>query len=375
MLRETHPVSKCHLSVIVPCYNEAETIEKCIEKLLDIEDENLKLDIIIVDDKSKDDSLGVIKKLAVKYSQIMVCEHKVNKGKGAALRTGFQHAVGDYVAIQDADLEYDPNELKLLINPLKQDIADVVFGSRYLSGKAHRVLYFWHTLINKTLTLISNMFTDLNLTDMETCYKVFRREIIQKIKIKENRFGFEPEIVAKIAELNVRIYEIGISYYARTYAEGKKIGWKDGISALYCIFKYNAHKAPVPIQFLIYFFIGGTAGVFNLVVFLTLLKLPQFDINYAVISAFVAAAALNYLLCIVLLFRHNAKWNSFLEILIYILVVVFGGLIDLYSVKFLVGVGISNLYAKVIASIVLIIANYWMRRALVFPEKNIPKRD
>ncbi|MDH5560627.1 MAG: GtrA family protein [Deltaproteobacteria bacterium] len=141
------------------------------------------------------------------------------------------------------------------------------------------------------------------------------------------------------------------------------------------MFKYNAHKAPVPIQFLIYFFIGGTAGVFNLVVFLTLLKLPQFDINYAVISAFVAAAALNYLLCIVLLFRHNAKWNSFLEILIYILVVVFGGLIDLYSVKFLVGVGISNLYAKVIASIVLIIANYWMRRALVFPEKNIPKRD
>ncbi len=172
------------------------------------------------------------------------------RGRGAALRTGFQNATGDFVAVQDADLESDPQDLKRLLGPLKDGIADVVFGSRFVSHGTHRVLYFWHYLGNAVLTFLSNMFTDLNLTDMETCYKVFRRNVIQAITIEEDRFGVEPELVAKVAQKRLRIYEMGISYYGRTYEEGKKIGVKDGFSALYCIFHYNAHRAPLPIQFL-----------------------------------------------------------------------------------------------------------------------------
>ena len=182
----------------------------------------------------------VLEKLKDQVSQIVY--HKVNQGKGAALRTGFQHATGDVVIIQDADLEYDPNEYALLVEPIAQGKADVVFGSRFLGGAPHRVLYFWHRVGNGVLTLMSNMFTNLNLTDMETCYKVFRREIIQAIPIEENRFGFEPEITAKLARRNLRIFEVGISYYGRTYAEGKKIGWKDGVRAIYCIIKYNVFR-------------------------------------------------------------------------------------------------------------------------------------
>jgi glycosyltransferase involved in cell wall biosynthesis len=176
--------------------------------------------------------------------------HDYNRGKGAALRTGFQHATGNFVAVQDADLEYDPQDLKRLLGPLRDGVADAVFGSRFLSHGAHRVLYFWHYLGNALLTFLSNMLTDLNLTDMETCYKVFRRDVIQSITIEEDRFGVEPELVAKVAQQRLRIYEMGISYYGRTYEEGKKIGIKDGFRALYCIFHYNAHRAPLPIQFL-----------------------------------------------------------------------------------------------------------------------------
>jgi glycosyltransferase involved in cell wall biosynthesis len=171
-----------------------------------------------------------------------VLYHEKNQGKGAALRTGIQAATGDIVIIQDADLEYDPNEYSLLVEPILQDRADVVFGSRFMGAHAHRVLYFWHRVGNGFLTLLSNMFTNLNLTDMETCYKVFRREIIQSITIEENRFGFEPEITAKVARLHCRIFEVGISYYGRTYEEGKKIGWRDGVRAIYCILKYNLRK-------------------------------------------------------------------------------------------------------------------------------------
>lgn len=357
------------LSIVVPCYNEENTLADCISRVLELEDDKLKLEIIIVNDASSDDSLNIAKGLAETYSQIVVLNQEKNQGKGAALREGFKKATGDFVAIQDADLEYDPMELRQLVQPLIDDEAEVVFGSRYLSGKMHRVLYFWHTVGNKLLTLLSNMFTDLNLTDMETCYKVFKREVIQSVDIKENRFGFEPEIVAKIAEMKVRVYEIGISYYGRTYEEGKKIGLKDAFRALYCIFRYSAHRAPLPIQFLIYTIIGGTAAVFNLILFSLLMKVPGIGVNAPAIIAYCSAALLNYILCIFLLFKHKARWNSFMEFLIYMLVVVVGGGVDLLSLHAFLKFGFSNTASKATASVILLIVNFWLRKVAVFPEQ------
>jgi len=227
------------LSIIIPCYNEKNTIRSIVDAVRAAPYENKE--IIIVDDCSKDGTTDLLKsEIAPLVDRILF--HEKNQGKGAALRTGIQNATGDLVIIQDADLEYNPQEYPLLVEPILQDKADVVFGSRFMGGHPHRVLYFWHRVGNGLLTLLSNMLTNLNLTDMETCYKVFRREIIQNIKIEENRFGFEPEITAKIAKTGCRLYEVGISYYGRTYKEGKKIGWKDGVRALYCIFKYNIFK-------------------------------------------------------------------------------------------------------------------------------------
>ena len=223
------------LSIVIPCYNEQHTIASLVAAVNAAPYPDKE--IIIVDDCSRDGTHAELEKLKDQVSQIVY--HKVNQGKGAALRTGFQHATGDVVIIQDADLEYDPSEYPLVLEPLLDDRADVVFGSRFLSGRPHRVLYFWHSLGNRFLTLMSNMFTDLNLTDMETCYKCFRREVIQAIDIEEDRFGFEPEITAKLAKLHLRIYEVGISYSGRTYDEGKKIGWRDGVRAIYCIVRYS----------------------------------------------------------------------------------------------------------------------------------------
>lgn len=220
--------------MVIPCYNEEATIQSLINLVLD---SKWVAEIIVVDDGSKDRSREIL--ATVNDPKVRVVLHDVNKGKGAALRTGFQHATSEFVIVQDADLEYDPSEYPLVLEPLLDDRADVVFGSRFLSGRPHRVLYFWHSLGNKFLTLMSNMFTDLNLTDMETCYKCFRREVIQSIDIEEDRFGFEPEITAKLAKSRVRIYEVGISYSGRTYDEGKKIGWRDGVRAVYCIVRYS----------------------------------------------------------------------------------------------------------------------------------------
>ena len=229
------------LSVIIPCYNEVNTIDAIIDAVNGSPYPDKE--IIIVDDCSRDGTREKLKNEIEPSSRVAkVLYHTVNQGKGAALRTGIQGATGDLVIIQDADLEYDPNEYHKLVEPILQNKADVVFGSRFSGGEAHRVLYYWHSLGNAFLTTLSNMFTNLGLTDMETCYKMFRREIIQGIAIEENRFGFEPEITAKVAKLNCRIYEVGISYYGRTYAEGKKIGWKDGVRAIYCILKYNIFR-------------------------------------------------------------------------------------------------------------------------------------
>ncbi len=226
------------LSVVIPCYNELNTIDQIIDAVNNAPYPDKE--IIIVDDCSRDGTREKLREQIEHSGRVSkVLYHEVNQGKGAALRTGIQAATGDLVIIQDADLEYDPNEYDRLIEPIKAGKADVVFGSRFAGGDAHRVLYYWHRLGNSFLTLMSNMFTNLDLTDMETCYKLFRREIIQQINIEENRFGFEPEITAKVAKLHCRIYEVGISYYGRTYDEGKKIGWKDGVRAIYCIVKYN----------------------------------------------------------------------------------------------------------------------------------------
>jgi glycosyltransferase involved in cell wall biosynthesis len=227
------------LSVVIPCYNEERTLETVVARVLAADHCGLELEVVIVDDGSRDRSVAVMRELAEKYPQIVTVFNGVNQGKGAALRNGFKNATGDVVLIQDADLEYNPAEYPKLLKPILEGRADVVFGSRFKGGDEARVLYFWHSVGNKVLTLASNMFTNINLTDMETCYKVFRREIIAQVTIVEDRFGFEPEITAKVAKLRPRIYEVGISYDGRTYEDGKKIGWRDGVRALYCIVRYN----------------------------------------------------------------------------------------------------------------------------------------
>jgi glycosyltransferase involved in cell wall biosynthesis len=361
----TATAAKVKLSVVIPCFNEERTLRRCIDRVIGLSAEDLEIEIIVVDDCSNDQSYSIARDLASHHSEIRVVRHDRNQGKGAALRTGFRQASGEFVAVQDADLEYNPADLKASLEPLRDGRADVVFGSRFRGAGVNRVLYFWHYMGNLFLTFVSNMFSDLNLTDMEACHKVFRRDIIQSIVIDEDRFGFEPEIVAKVARRNLRVYEAPISYDGRTYEEGKKITWKDGVRALYCIFRYNSYRLPLPMQFVIYVLIGGVAAALNLISFLSFMRFG-ISVTASAAVSFALAAAANYLLCIALLFRHKARWGSLVELVMYLLLIAGVGVLDVEITRNLYAIGTAAWRAKSVASLVGLLFNFLGRRFIIF---------
>jgi glycosyltransferase involved in cell wall biosynthesis len=355
------------LSVVVPCFNEEKTLMRCVKRVLDIQGESLELEIIIVDDCSTDRSLEIARVLEAQNPEVRVIHLAKNQGKGAAVSAGFQSATGDVVAVQDADLEYDPQDLRRMLTPLIEDKADVVFGSRFLSTGAHRVLYFWHSLGNYLITSLSNMFTDLNMTDVESGYKVFRREVLRSIRIEEKRFGFEPEIVAKVSHLRPRIFETGISYYGRTYEEGKKIGFRDGLRALYCILKYNAPKAPWFLQLLVYLLAGGTAAAVDLLVFVLFAGSGR-GLVPSLSFSFIPAVAVLYLLGARLVFRRNARWSGRAEIILFGVAACMAFVVNLLVTGAFLVYGLPPWGSKLAAFAVALILLFPILRSLVFPE-------
>ena len=377
---ETHPDSQragYTLSLVVPCYNEERTIESCVNRILDFAaGKDFSIEVVAVDDASTDGSWKILQKLASSRRGIKIFRHDRNRGKGAALQTGFAHATGDFVGIQDADAEYNPADYLIMLEPILDGRADVVYGSRYLRPDTRRVLYFWHTWMNKSLTAVSNMFTNLDITDMETCYKLFRRDVIQKIapELKEKRFGFEPEITARVADAGCRVYECAISYSPRSYEEGKKISWRDGVHALYCIFHYSAHAAPLPIMVMIYLVIGALSLAVNNACFVIATQMGM-ALNPAIVTAATASALCNYLLCVAILFRHKARWSAGAEFFWYAFSVSLMGIVDFGVTRSLISlVPFFNLHwsgAKLIASGIGFIGNFALRKWLVFPYKRI----
>lgn len=355
------------LTLVIPCYNEEQSLEDCIRRVLKLQSNRLSLELIIVDDCSKDNSLRIARELQAAHKEIRVFAHEINRGKGAALQTGFIHATGDYIGIQDADNEYTPSEYLELLEPLLDGRADVVYGSRYLRPDTRKVLYFWHTWMNKSLTFISNMFTNLDISDMETCYKLFRRDVIQEIapQLKEKRFGFEPEITALVANKKYRVWECAISYNPRSYEEGKKIGWKDGLHALYCILHYSAPTAPLPMQLILYFFIGCLSALANLLFFWVFHALTP-KLLVATSLAFLGAALVNYFLCIAILFRHRVRWKSGGELAIYFSCAICMLLLDYYCTVGLIACGLSAGWAKFWSSGIGFIGNFLFRKYVVF---------
>jgi dolichol-phosphate mannosyltransferase len=348
--------NKIKLSVVIPCFNEENTLKECLEKVKNIANQNLNVEIILVDDGSSDRSSEIAKQATFDSPEIIFLQHETNKGKGAAIKTGLEKVTGDFVAIQDADLEYDPNDFKNLLVPLINNKADVVIGSRFLTVGPHRVLYFWHSMGNKFLTFLSNMFTDLNLTDIESGYKIFKKDVIIQIEIEEDRFGFEPEIIAKVSYQKLRIYEMGVSYFGRTYEEGKKIGFKDGLRALYCIFKYNASRLPIPMRILLYTLLGISTVLFNGFFFNVFLS-GGIRSGVAIALAFIISASLNYPLLKIFLYRVGGKIITLLIIL---------GVLDFGITKFLVESGFQLSYSKILSVILVLLLGLLLKRLWPF---------